>query len=139
MTPRQKDLVQQSFALVAPISRQAAELFYGRLFELDPALRSLFRGDMSEQGRKLMQMIAVAVNGLDRLEDIVPAVAALGRRHVGYGVEDRHYDTVGEALLWTLQQGLGNAFNEETRAAWSSVYGLLAATMRAAAAEPEPG
>lgn len=139
MTPRQKDLVQQSFALVAPISRQAAELFYGRLFELDPALRSLFRGDMSEQGRKLMQMIAVAVNGLDRLEDIVPAVAALGRRHVGYGVEDRHYDTVGEALLWTLQQGLGNAFNEETRAAWSRVYGLLAATMRAAAAEPEPG
>lgn len=139
MTPAQKTLVQQSFARVAPISEQAAALFYGRLFELDPQLRSLFRGDMKEQGRKLMQMLAVAVNGLDRLEELVPAVQALGRRHLGYGVEDGHYETVGEALLWTLQQGLGDAFTADTRQAWAEVYGLLAATMRSAAAEVETG
>lgn len=139
MTPAQKTLVQQSFARVAPISEQAAAMFYGRLFELDPQLRPLFRGDMKEQGRKLMQMLAVAVNGLDRLEEIVPAVQALGRRHVGYGVQDSHYDTVGEALLWTLQQGLGDAFTADTRQAWAEVYGLLAATMRSAAAEVETG
>lgn len=137
MTPAQKTLVQQSFARVAPISEQAAALFYGRLFELDPQLRSLFRGDMKEQGRKLMQMLAVAVNGLDRLEELVPAVQALGRRHLGYGVEDGHYETVGEALLWTLQQGLGDAFTADTRQAWAEVYGLLAATMRSAAAAAE--
>lgn len=137
MTPAQKTLVQQSFARVAPISEQAAAMFYGRLFELDPQLRPLFRGDMKEQGRKLMQMLAVAVNGLDRLEEIVPAVQALGRRHVGYGVQDSHYDTVGEALLWTLQQGLGEAFTVDTRQAWAEVYGVLAATMRAAATEVE--
>lgn len=139
MTPAQKTLVQQSFARVAPISEQAAALFYGRLFELDPRLRSLFRGDMKEQGRKLMQMLAVAVNGLDRLEELVPAVQALGRRHLGYGVEDGHYETVGEALLWTLQQGLGDVFTADTRQAWAEVYGLLAATMRSAAAEVETG
>lgn len=137
MTPAQKTLVQQSFARVAPISEQAAAMFYGRLFELDPQLRPLFRGDMKEQGRKLMQMLAVAVNGLDRLEEIVPAVQALGRRHLGYGVQDSHYDTVGEVLLWTLQQGLGEAFTADTRQAWAEVYGLLAATMRAAATEVE--
>jgi hemoglobin-like flavoprotein len=137
MTPAQKTLVQQSFARVAPISKQAAAMFYGRLFELDPQLRPLFRGDMKEQGHKLMQMLAVAVNGLDRLEEIVPAVQALGRRHLGYGVQDSHYDTVGEALLWTMQQGLGEAFTADTRQAWAEVYGLLAATMRAAATEVE--
>lgn len=139
MTPAQKTLVQQSFARVAPISEQTAALFYGRLFELDPRLRSLFRGDMKEQGRKLMQMLVVAVNGLDRLEELVPAVQALGRRHLGYGVEDGHYETVGEALLWTLQQGLGDVFTADTRQAWAEVYGLLAATMRSAAAEVETG
>ncbi len=139
MTPESKVLVQQSFAQVAPMSEQAAAMFYGRLFELDPGLKPLFRGDIKEQGRKLMQMLAIAVNGLDRLDDIVPAVQSLGRRHVGYGVEDRHYDTVGEALLWTLQQGLGEAFTTATRQAWIEVYGLLADTMRAAAAAPESG
>ena len=87
MTPESKVLVQQSFAQVAPMSEQAAAMFYGRLFELDPGLKPLFRGDIKEQGRKLMQMLAIAVNGLDRLDDIVPAVQSLGRRHVGYGVE----------------------------------------------------
>lgn len=135
MTPDQKVLVQDSFELVVPIADTAAELFYNRLFELDPSLRSLFRGDMREQGRKLMQMLAAAVAGLDRLETIVPAVRALGRRHAGYGVAERHFETVGEALLWTLAQGLGPAFTTEVRAAWTAVYGVLAAQMQMGMAE----
>src|SRR3712207_225737 len=103
ITPRQKLLVQQTFADVAPIADVAARLFYARLFELDPSLEALFGGDMEEQGRKLMQMLTVAVRGLDHLDELVPAVRALGRRHVGYGVRDEHYATVGAALLWTLE------------------------------------
>ncbi len=133
MTPKQKTLVQVSFAKVAPIAEQAAELFYRRLFTLDPALKPLFKGDMQEQGRKLMRMIGTAVNGLDRLEALVPAVQDLGRRHVGYGVRPAHYDTVGAALLWTLEQGLGADFTPEVKTAWATVYGILAQTMKDAA------
>jgi hemoglobin-like flavoprotein len=110
-------------------------LFYGRLFELDPSLPLLFRGDMREQGRKLMQMLTVAVRGLDRLETIVPAVQALGRRHVAYGLTEAHFATVGAALLWTLEQGLGSAFTPEVADAWASVYGVLATTMQGAMAD----
>ena len=139
MTPDQKILVQESFALVVPIADTAAQLFYTRLFELDPALRPMFRGDMREQGQKLMQMLTVAVRGLDRLDAIVPAVQALGRRHVGYGVRPRDFDTVASALLWTLEQGLGDAFTPAVRDAWTAVYGLLAGVMKAAMAEVSPG
>lgn len=135
MTPEQIELVNGSWAKVLPISDKAAELFYGKLFELDPSLKSLFKGDMAEQGRKLMKMVNTAVNGLDRLNDIVPAVQQLGVRHIGYGVKDEHYDTVGAALLWTLGAGLGDAFTEDTKQAWATVYGILADTMKAAAAE----
>jgi hemoglobin-like flavoprotein len=135
MTPEQTLLVKSSWEKVLPISDQAAELFYGRLFELDPELKSLFKGDMEEQGRKLMRMISTAVAALERLEAIVPAVQQLGVRHVGYGVRDEHYDTVGAALLWTLQQGLGEGFTAEVKQAWTSVYGVLADTMKSAAAE----
>jgi hemoglobin-like flavoprotein len=135
MTPEQTMLVKSSWEKVQPISDKAAELFYGRLFELDPDLRSLFKGDMEEQGRKLMRMISTAVAALDRLEAIVPAVQQLGVRHVGYGVRDEHYDTVGAALVWTLQQGLGESFTAEVKEAWISVYGVLAGTMKSAAAE----
>jgi hemoglobin-like flavoprotein len=135
MTPEQKALVEASFATVAPIKEVAAELFYGRLFELDPSLQPLFRGDIKEQGAKLMMMIAPAVKGLDRLEAIVPAVQALGRRHAGYGVTERHYDTVAVALLWTLEKGLGAAFTHDVRAAWTACYGLLAGVMKQAARE----
>ena len=135
MTPEQTLLVKSSWEKVLPISDQAAELFYGRLFELDPELKSLFKGDMEEQGRKLMRMISTAVAALDRLEAIVPAVQQLGVRHVGYGVRDEHYDTVGAALLWTLQQGLGESFTADMKEAWTSVYGVLAGTMKSAAAE----
>ena len=135
MTPEQKNLVQSTFKEVIPIADTAAKLFYGKLFELDPALKPLFKGDMEEQGRKLMQMIATAVNGLDDLESIVPAVEQLGKRHVGYGVKDEHYDTVAAALLWTLEQGLGPAFTPDVKEAWTVVYGILAGTMKAAAAQ----
>ncbi len=133
MTEDKKKLVQETFAMVAPISDKAAALFYGRLFELDPALRPLFKGDLTEQGKKLMQMIGMAVNGLNDLDALVPAVQNLGVRHVGYGVTEAHYDTVGEALLWTLEQGLGDAFTPEVKDAWATTYGLLASVMKDAA------
>jgi len=110
-------------------------LYYGKLFELDPDIKPLFKGDMEEQGKKLMKMINTAVNGLDRLDEIVPAVQQLGARHIAYGVKDEHYDTVGSALLWTLGAGLGDAFTEDTKEAWAAVYAVLADTMKAAAAE----
>jgi hemoglobin-like flavoprotein len=135
LTSNQKRLVQETFAIIAPIADDAAALFYRRLFEIDPSLQQMFRGDMREQRKRLMQMIAVAVKGLDRLEQLVPAVQDLGRRHAGYGVEDRHYDTVGAALLWTLEKGLGSAFTPDAKEAWATVYGILAATMKAAARE----
>ncbi|WP_455205319.1 globin family protein [Kaarinaea lacus] len=135
MTPEQKNLVQSTFKDVVPIADTAAKLFYSRLFELDPELKSLFKGDMEEQGRKLMQIIATAVNGLDKLEEIVPVVESLGRRHAGYGVTDEDYGTVGAALLWTLQQGLDGKFTPEVEEAWTVVYTLLADTMKGAAAK----
>ncbi len=113
----QKALVQTSFAQVRPIADAAAALFYRRLFELDPTLRPLFNGDMEEQGRKLMEMIGLAVKGLDRPDTLLPALAALGRRHAGYGVSERDYETVGEALIWTLEQGLGPSFTPDIREA----------------------
>ena len=138
MSPDQVALVKDSFSKVAPIAEVAAELFYDRLFTLDPSLRPLFSGDMKEQGRKLMQTIAVVVGSLDRLETIVPAVQALGRRHVNYGVQEQHYDTVAAALLWTLEQGLGEAFTPQVCDAWTTAYVLLATTMKQAAAEMSP-
>ena len=134
MTPEQVTLVTTSWEKVKPISDTAAELFYGKLFELDPSLKALFTGDMTEQGRKLMAMINTAVNSLKNVEAIVPAVQDLGRRHVGYGVKDEHYDTVAAALLWTLEQGLGDAFTDDVKQAWTDTYVLLATTMKDAAA-----
>ena len=135
VTNTQKVLVQESFAAVMPIADDAAALFYRRLFELDPSLERMFKGDMTEQRRKLMQMLTAAVKGLDRLDQLVPVVEELGRRHAGYGVADAHYDTVGAALLWTLEKGLGNAFTPDVKDAWIAVYGLLAGTMKNAAKE----
>src|SRR4029079_3064750 len=110
----------------------AAALFYRRLFEIDPRLERMFSGDMVEQRRKLMQMLTAAGKGLDRLEQLVPVVEDLGRRHAGYGVRDEHYDTVGAALLWTLENGLGRAWTPEVAAAWAELYGLLSGIMRRA-------
>ncbi len=135
MTPVEIKLVKDSWAKVVPISETAAELFYGKLFELDPGVRSMFKGDMKAQGRKLMAILNTAVNALDRLESIVPALQDMGKRHVDYGVKDEHYDTVGEALIWTLGAGLKDDFTDETKAAWIGVYTLVADTMKTAAAE----
>jgi nitric oxide dioxygenase len=136
MTPTQIELIRTSWASVEPIADTAASLFYGRLFDQDPALRRLFRKtDMAAQRKNLMQTLTVVVKGIDRLDDLVPAVQALGRRHAGYGVRPEHYDEVGAALLWTLEQGLGEAFTPDVHNAWASAYGTLAAVMIAAAEE----
>ncbi len=136
MTNEQIKLVQDSFKQVAPIAETAAQLFYARLFELDPDLELLFKGNLTEQGRKLMQMLGVAVSSLDRMEQLLPVVRSLGARHAGYGVRDKDYDTVGQALLWTLRKGLGESFTPEVEGAWSDVYGTLASAMQSAAAPP---
>jgi len=135
MTPTQIDLVQSSFAKVIPIADTAAELFYARLFELDPSLRSMFRSDMKSQGKKLMDSLKMVVGNLRNLDRIVPGVQAMAVRHVSYGVQDHHYATVGTALLDTLQKGLGDAFTDDVREAWLAAYTILATTMKAAAAE----
>jgi len=133
MTPKQIELVQSTWAKVMPISEQAAALFYGRLFELDPSLKMLFKTDIKEQGKKLMMMITAAVRGLSDVPALVPVVENLGRRHVGYGVKSEHYGTVGTALLWTLEQGLGPGFTPQVKEAWATVYHVLATTMQDAA------
>ena len=107
MTPEQKLCIKSTWIALVPMSDRAASLFYDRLFEIDPATRALFRNtDQVQQGKKLMQALAAVVAGLDHLDQLLPTVEALGRRHAGYGVSDAHYDTVGAALLWTLEQGL---------------------------------
>ena len=133
MTSREITLIQESFRQVLPGLDSAATLFYARLFELDPSLRPMFRGDMKEQGRKLMQMLALAVTSLSQLDKLVPAVRAMGARHAGYGVREEHYATVGAALLWTLEKGLGPSFTDDVRVAWTKAYTLLADTMKDAA------
>ena len=136
MTSEQIKLVQDSFRQVAPIAETAAQLFYARLFELNPDLELLFKGNLTEQGRKLMQMLGVAVNSLDRMEQLLPVVRSLGTRHVSYGVRDKDYDTVGQALLWTLQKGLGEAFTPDVELAWTNVYTTLASAMQSGSRTP---
>ena len=133
MTPQQIELVQTSFAKVVPIADAAAALFYGRLFEIAPEVRAMFPADLTEQRRKLVAALAMVVGGLKNLDAMLPAVKGLASRHVGYGVGAAHYAPVGEALIWTLQQGLGEDFTAETRQAWASAYGLLAGVMIAEA------
>jgi nitric oxide dioxygenase len=133
MTPRQIQLVRETFAADEPIADAAATIFYRRLFDLDPDLRALFPSDLTAQRRNLMQTLTVVVRNLDRLEGILPAVEALGRRHAGYRVRADDYETVGAALLDTLEEGLAEAFTPEVRAAWAAAYGLLASVMTGAA------
>jgi len=134
LTNEQVQLVQKTFMEILPISDLAAHLFYTRLFQIDPSLKPMFKGDMQEQGRKLMQMIGMAVQGLSVPSEIMDLVADLGRKHVNYGVIDVHYDTVRTALMWTLGQGLGADFTPEARAAWTEAYEFLAKVMKDAAA-----
>src|SRR6195952_3838086 len=129
MTPDQVKLVQDSFAKVAPISEQAAVLFYDRLFEIAPSVKAMFPAEMTEQRKKLMATLAVVVNGLTNLESILPAASALAKRHVGYGAKPEHYAVVGGALLWTLEKGLGEAWTNELADAWGAAYGTLSGYM----------
>lgn len=129
MDRKQADLVRESWHLLRPNAAQAAEIFYRTLFEMDPSLRSLFKGDMTRQGEQLMKMIGVAVARLDDPAGLVPTLRALAERHVGYGVTEDHYATVGRALMNTLQQGLGEAFTPEVSSAWLEVYLFIAETM----------
>ncbi len=138
MTPAQIDLVQSTFKDVAAISDDAAALFYGRLFELDPELKALFvNSDIKVQGRKLMTTLGVAVNSLKKPEDIIPIIQKLAVGHLDYGVKESHYATVGSALLWTLEQGLGDKFTEEVKEAWATTYGLVSSVMIEAASKSQ--
>jgi nitric oxide dioxygenase len=129
MTLTQIALVQSSFEKVAPMGDAAAALFYGRLFEIAPQVRPLFKDDIKSQGRNLMAMLATIVRNLDRLEEVMPAIKALAVRHVSYGVRPEHYDKVGDALLWTLERGLGDAFTPQASEAWRVAYGVLSGVM----------
>jgi hemoglobin-like flavoprotein len=133
MTPEQIILVKTSWNQVVPIKEKAAEMFYSKLFDLDPAVKPLFTSDIVEQGKKLMMAISTVVNSLDEIETIVPIIQDMGRRHAGYGVKPQHYDTVGTALLWTLETGLGPAFTSEVKDSWIRAYFLIAIVMKDAA------
>lgn len=133
MTPQQITLVKESFIKVLPIKDVAAAAFYDRLFTVDPSLKPLFKGDMQSQGRKLMTAIGTVVAALDRLDTVLPTVQDLARRHVGYGVKNSHYATVGGALLDTLASAFGDEFTPELRDAWATAYGILSGAMIEAA------
>jgi hemoglobin-like flavoprotein len=133
VTPDQIRIIQTTWLRVLPSKIVAAQTFYDKLFELDPSIRNLFRNDMRDQGEKLMQIIDVAVNGLDRFDNLIPTVQELGRCHRDYGVKDYHYGSVGIALLWTLEKAVGPDFTQQARDAWANVYSVVASTMKDAA------
>jgi hemoglobin-like flavoprotein len=139
LTRTQIDEVQRTWELCGPIADTAADIFYSRLFELDPSLRAIFPSDMTSQKQKLMMMITAAVRGLGDLDRLVPVVQDLGRRHAGYRVTEAHYTTVGAALIDTLRKGLGSQFTPQIEEAWVAVYGVLSGTMIAAARAVKSG
>ena len=138
LTPTQIDHVQRTFQLVAEDPATAAELFYGRLFEIAPEVRPMFKADISEQGRKLMQTLLVVVNNLHKLDNVIPAIAALGKRHAAYGVQDEQYAIVGAALLWTLATALKEEWTDDVAQAWTTAYTIVAETAIAGAREAMP-
>src|SRR4051794_32144772 len=138
MTPQQVAIVQGSFKKVVPIAAIAADLFYERLFAIAPEIRPLFPADLCEQKKKLIAMLATTVANLDKIEQMLPIIQDLGRRHVNYGVTAGHYELVGEALLWTLEQGLGDDFTPSVKAAWQEAYAVLSGVMKSAAVIAQP-
>lgn len=136
MTPHQISLVSKTWSLAQPLGDTVTTLFYGRLFELDPSLRALFKQDMQEQGHRLRAMLALVATGLNQPEKLTPILAASGRRHAHYGVLDNHYDTAKEALVWALAQCLRETFTAEVRDAWIETYEFMARLMKEAAAQP---
>jgi hemoglobin-like flavoprotein len=129
MTPEQINLVQQSFLSIVPIQEQAADTFYTRLFEIDPKIRPLFKGDITEQGRKLMASLEMVVDGLNQPESFYAALQDLGRRHAGYNVREDHFTSFAHALIWTLEESLGDAYNDNVRDAWIEVYEVISSIM----------
>jgi len=130
ITPQQKLLVQESFTKVEPIADQAADIFYSKLFEYDPSLKKLFKGDMKEQGKKLMATLKIAVKSLDDIDSLIPVLQALATKHIAYGVTADDYTPVGNALIFALKTGLGNGFTPDLRTAWIEVYSTIATVMR---------
>jgi hemoglobin-like flavoprotein len=138
MSPEQKHLVKTTWAMVVPIADTAAGLFYERLFAIDASTRPMFAStNMAEQRKKLMQALAFVVNGLDKTEQLLPTIQSLGRNHVRYGVTDAHYNSVGAALLWTLERGLKDAWTPSVKDAWIAAYTLVAGAMKDAAKSAE--
>lgn len=133
LTSQQIALVQSTFRTIEPMGETAAEIFYKRLFEIEPATAALFKGDMKQQGRKFMQVLAVAVGGLSNMPTLMPMVQQLGLRHAGYGVRPEHFESVRKALLWTLALVLQDAYSDDVRAAWATAYAMLAGVMKEAA------
>jgi hemoglobin-like flavoprotein len=133
ITVRQAELVQSTFRIVQPMAATTAELFYKKLFEIDASTAVLFKGDIKQQGQKFMQVLAVAVGGLSNMSTLVPIVKQLGVRHVGYGIQAEHYDSVRAALLWTLARVLQDAYTDDVREAWATAYAMLAGVMKEAA------
>src|SRR5262245_53635754 len=140
MTPEQARLITTSWNSVASIADRAIEQFYNRLFEIDPSARALFRAtNMPEQRKKVIEALSLALQGLNDLAALTPTLEELGRRHQRYGVAAAHYDSVGQALLWTLEQGLGEAWTPAGAAAWTELFGQLSSVMKRAAYEgPQP-
>jgi len=137
MTPEQKQLVRDSWAKVLPMKEEAAALFYARLFEVYPEVEPYFKGDMEEQGRKLMAMLNTAVVGLENLESLIEPLKASGKRHSSYGVKDEDYDKVADAFLWTLGTALEDGFTAEVKDAWIATYSTVAEVMKSGADEAE--
>ncbi|WP_028522713.1 globin family protein [Runella limosa] len=135
MNDQQKRLVQTSFARIVPKSEYAAKVFYGRLFEIIPEVQPLFKSDLKTQGIKLFQVISFAVCSLDNMDELLPLLHDLGRRHVKYGTKNEHYVFIGESLIWTLDKVLKDDFTPEIRQAWLDVYSLMAAAMAEAASQ----
>jgi len=139
ISKHQIDRIQESFKKVIPIADTAATIFYDKLFELDPQLQKLFKSNMGEQGKKLMQTLGVAVGALHELDKVVPVLQNLAVKHIDYGVEEKNYEPVGAALVYTLEQGLGDAFDKELKDAWASLLDLVFSVMKTAAyPEVEP-
>jgi hemoglobin-like flavoprotein len=142
LTPEQKLLVRSSFEVLAPDAEILTARFYGRLFELDPSLRSMFTISIRQQGHKFIEMLRCVMQSIDQLDEVVAVVWQSGKRHGGYGVQEAHYDTVRQALLWAIAQQLKERYTPAVEAAWKEVYNVMAATMKQAAAEgiiPRPG
>ncbi len=139
MTPREIELIRNSFAKVRPAATFVAQMFYARLFRLAPEVKALFGADMQAQRESLMAALEEVVLRLEDFDALLPLVKGLAHRHVGFGVEAAHYEPVGDALIWALGQALGPAFDEETKAAWRVAYGAMSSAMIASAYPGAPG